>query len=459
MTASADSCDDDMIEVNLDRVVGPTHHFGGLGVGNLASLSHAGRQSNPRAAAIQGIEKMRLAASLGSYQLVLPPQRRPVITLLQRLGFRGDDAELLRTAREQSPALLSAAWSVSAMWTANAATLSAAGDCDDGRLHLTVANLTSSLHRSIEPRETWTELKRLLGGLGVAVHRPLPATSTLRDEGAANHMRLCGKDRRRGLNVFIYGDDTRGANTVFPPRQSLAACQAIARRHRLFPRDTFFIRQSCDAIDAGAFHNDVVATSCDNVLIYHARAFADGEAALAPIAKRFSDLVGGERLHRYRIDESQLSLEEAVSTYLFNSQLIPPSMESRLVGDDGAGARGTMLCPVQVARHQRAAQVVQALQDDAAWSYRIEYVDLAQSMDNGGGPACLRLRIPLSRRQWNAIDPRLKITDALADRLIEIVNRTYPQSLSLADLSDPSAIPMARHAGDEISRFIGWSEI
>jgi len=474
MDTLKDSHDDDMIEVNLDRVVGPTHHFGGLGVGNLASLSHAGRPSNPRAAAIQGIEKMRLAASLGSFQLVLPPQRRPVIALLRRLGFRGDDAELLRNAGEQSPAILSAVWSVSAMWTANAATVSAAGDCDDGRLHLSVANLTSSLHRSIESRETWAEMKRLLGGLGVAVHRPLPATSTLRDEGAANHMRLCGSERRRGLNVFVYGDDPPGENAVerdtaaesiqaksgqrFAPRQSLAACQAIARLHRLSPRDTFFLRQSPDAIDAGVFHNDVVATACDNVLLYHARAFAGGEAAIDPVADRFNDLFG-ERLHRYRIDESQLSLEDTVSTYLFNSQLITPRSLGRQCGDGDAYAGGAMLCPVQVASHPGAARVVQALQGETSWTYRVRYVDLTQSMSNGGGPACLRLRLPLSRRQWGAIDPRLKVTDHLADRMMEIVDRTYPPSLTLADLAHPSAIAMARGATDELNRLIGWSEI
>src|SRR5690606_27951304 len=153
--------------------------------GNLASLLHAGREANPRAAAVQGIEKMRLCASLGGYQLVLPPHNRPSLRLLHQLGFSGTPEEVLRRTRDTAPAILSAAWSDSAMWTANAATVSPACDCEDERTHLTVANLTSSLHRSIEPAATLHQLRQLFAAVGFAVHRQLPAASALRDEGAA----------------------------------------------------------------------------------------------------------------------------------------------------------------------------------------------------------------------------------------------------------------------------------
>jgi succinylarginine dihydrolase len=135
-------------ELNFDGLVGPTHHYAGLSPGNLASESHAGEVGNPRAAALQGLEKMRFLAELGVGQAVLPPQPRPDFELLRRLGFGSDRAGALARAGREAPALLSAAWSASAMWAANAATVAPSEDTADERVHLVPANLLSMLHRS-----------------------------------------------------------------------------------------------------------------------------------------------------------------------------------------------------------------------------------------------------------------------------------------------------------------------
>ena len=50
-------------EINFDGIVGPSHNYAGLSFGNLASTRNAGQVSQPRAAALQGIDKMR--ANLG----------------------------------------------------------------------------------------------------------------------------------------------------------------------------------------------------------------------------------------------------------------------------------------------------------------------------------------------------------------------------------------------------------
>jgi succinylarginine dihydrolase len=438
---------DELIEVNIDRVVGPTHHFGGLGVGNLASLSHAGRVANPRAAAIQGIEKMRLCAKLGGYQLVLPPQRRPNLRLLRQLGFQGPAEEMLRRAQAEAPDVLSAAWSDSAMWTANAATVSPACDCVDGRAHLTVANLTSSLHRSIEPPQTLLQLRRLLSPAEVMIHRPLPPAAAFRDEGAANHMRLCDRSGRLGIHIFVYGDDPLGMDCGddpggrFPARQTRQAFEAIARRHRLRPDDTFFIRQHPKAIAAGAFHNDVVATSCQNMLLHHQLAFTGAQRQLEAIKERFVSLTGGQRLWRYEVDTADLSLEEAVDCYLFNSQLIPDANDPRQI---------TLVCPIQVARSPRAARIVDSLIADAGPIAAVQYVDLTQSMSNGGGPACLRLRIAMTKQQWSQLPLQVRLGDALADDLIEIIEKSYPESMLPGDLADADRMAAALAASSAI---------
>jgi len=442
----------DWIEVNVDRVVGPTHHFGGLGVGNLASLLHAGREANPRAAAVQGIEKMRLCASLGGYQLILPPHDRPAVRLLRQLGFSGTAKEVLRQARDTAPAILSAAWSDSAMWTANAATVSPACDCDDGRTHLTVANLTSSLHRSLEPATTLDQLRQLFSADGFAIHRPLGSASALRDEGAANHMRLCDPSGRRGINVFVYGSDPLAADATdrsegrFPARQSRTACEAIARRHRLRPENTFLLQQHPQAVAAGAFHNDVVATSCRNALLYHEQAFAAPQPPLAAIENRFAELTG-ERLWRYEITQAELPLAEAVECYLFNSQMIPSPQPPHAI---------TLICPIQVQSSARATAIVNSLLVDEGPIAAVRYVDLTQSMSNGGGPACLRLRVPMTRAQWFALSDHARFTDALADDLLEIIRRTYPERVTASDLSDPARVRAARAATAEIRRRLGF---
>lgn len=444
--------DDDWIEVNLDRVVGPTHHFGGLGVGNLASLQHAGRVANPRAAAIQGIEKMRLCTSLGGYQLVLPPQQRPALRLLGQLGFSGTPQEMLRQAYETSPALLSAAWSDSAMWTANAATVSPACDCSDSRTHLTIANLTSSLHRSLEPTITLHQVRSLFRDLDFAVHRPLPATSVLRDEGAANHMRLCDTSGRLGLNIFVYGCDPLSGESDghtegrFPARQSRAACEAISRRHRLAPENTFMLHQHPQAVASGAFHNDVVATSCYNVLLYHELAFADAQPSLEAIEKRFTELTG-ERLWRYEIPQSALSLAEAVDCYLFNSQMIP---------DWRPPHRITLVCPIQVQASPRAEAIVNSLLSDDGPIAAVRYVDLTQSMNNGGGPACLRLRVQMTRQQWLSLPQQVRFSESLAQDLLEIIHRTYPQRMTVRDLADHEQLVAAQLATAAINQHLGF---
>ena len=137
------------VEVNFDGIVGPTHNYAGLAVGNLAATGNAGAVSNPRAAALQGLSKMRVLSDMGFAQGVLPPHERPSMRTLRSLGFSGTDEKILADVA-QHPRLLQAAASGAAMWVANAGTVSPSPDTPDGRVHFTPANLASQLHRSIE---------------------------------------------------------------------------------------------------------------------------------------------------------------------------------------------------------------------------------------------------------------------------------------------------------------------
>lgn len=430
-------------EVNFDGLVGPTHHFGGLGVGNLASQSHGGQIARPCAAALEGIRKMRLVASLGAAQYVLPPQRRPDLRFLRRLGFDGSPEQILAAAAADSPAMLSAACSASAMWTANAATVSAATDCRDGRVHLSVANLTSSIHRSLEPPQTLRRLRRVFQHPDFVVHAPLPATWGLRDEGAANHMRLFDGAGEQGIELFVYGsedNDSTGAGGRFPARQSLQASRAIAQRHG--SRDAIMLRQHPLAISAGAFHNDVVATSCRNVLLLHERTFDDANA-MDRIAERYREKCG-EGLHVGQVSNAELSLEATIATYLFNSQLIV----------DRHGSM-TIVCPQQVAESAAASRIVDRWIADDGPIANVAYVELRESMNNGGGPACLRLRVPMTETQQQSLPEGLLFDDALAERLERVIEQTYPAELSLNDLASVEVLQQVTQAQQAVCDVLG----
>ncbi|MEO7496429.1 MAG: N-succinylarginine dihydrolase, partial [Massilia sp.] len=292
-------------EFNFDGLVGPSHNYAGLSFGNVASYSNVKSASNPRQAALQGLDKMRALAARGFAQAVLPPQSRPDFRMLRRIGFGGTDADVLARAWREAPAILASAWSASPMWTANAATVSPSADTADGRVHFTPANLNNKLHRAGEYLQARRTLQLLFAdGRHFAVHDALPPTPAFGDEGAANHTRLAARHGDPGVELFVYGraefDPSAPAPKNYPARQTLEASQAVARLHRLDPRRTVFAAQNPGVIDQGVFHNDVIAVGNGNVLFYHEQAFHD-EAAVLGNLRAAMDGVGAV-LNPVRVD-------------------------------------------------------------------------------------------------------------------------------------------------------------
>lgn len=419
-------------EINIDGMIGPTHHFGGLGVGNLASLASQNSQSNPRAAALEGIAKMELVAGLGVGQYYLPPPARPNWLWLESLGFGGDRRDALRRCWDEAPSVLSAAYSSAFMWTANAATVSPSSDTLDRLVHLLPANLCCNLHRAQEAIERRDQLRAMFRHVSnVRVHDPLPSVFSLRDEGAANHMRLCGSDKNNAIHVFVYGPAETN-RTRFTPRQSEFAARRAASCLRLDTTKCVFVQQSERAIDAGVFHNDVIATSHQNWLLYHEFAFEKGEQAVEAIRKAFLETTG-EPIEEVRVLDSQLPLAEAVRTYLFNSQLLAVERNQM-----------ELLCPVQCMESPAVSALVpEWISNPRNPIQRAKYLPLDQSMRNGGGPACLRLRVMLNAEELGMLDGRYRATHERTEQLRKIVMNSYPESLTLADLQ---RLEFAEHA-------------
>jgi len=431
-------------EANFDGLVGPTHHYGGLSFGNVASERHAGLVSNPREAALEGLAKMRALAGRGFRQGVLPPHERPDVALLRQVGFSGSEADVLRAAARSAPALLAQASSASAMWAANAATVSPWPDTADGRIHFTPANLCSKLHRSIEPPTTARILRVIFPeGPHFAHHPPLPAGAALADEGAANHTRLCGDYGAPGVELFVYGRSAAADEATprrYPARQSREASEAIARLHGLAPARTVFAAQHPDAIDAGVFHNDVIAVGNRDVLFFHERAFRDRGRVLDDVQRA----LGAVPLRAIEVPEAALGVADAVASYLFNSQLL-----SR------ADGRMLLAAPEECRRDERVWAYLEAQLASGGPIAEVACFDLRQSMRNGGGPACLRLRVVLDETRAAAVAPGVWLDEALYARLADWVARHYRDRLAAADLADPQLLAECRAALDELTGILG----
>lgn len=430
----------DVSEVNFDGLVGTTHHYGGLAIGNRASAANAHQPSNPREAARQGLDKMRAMAEMGLSQGVLPPQERPHVPTLRRLGFGGSDSDVISSAGRHAPELLAAVASSAHMWTANAATVSASADCDDGRVHFTAANLNSQFHRSIEAAASARILRRIFDNTAhFAHHKPLPATPAFADEGAANHTRLAPNPNSAGVALFVYGRDA-GENPSYPARQSRAASQAIARQHGLIPKHVVFARQNPAAIEAGVFHNDVIAVGHAGVMLCHEQAFADQGGT----RNALEQALDGQPLHWLEVPSVAVGLDSAVTSYLFNSQLVTLA-DGRLV----------LVVPGECRKSDTVWAWLQEQQAGDGPIDAVHVMDVTQSMRNGGGPACLRLRVPLTERERAAVAPGVMLDDALYQKLSVWIDRHYRDRLTASDLADPQLVDENHRALDELTQLLG----
>ncbi len=430
-------------EVNFDGLVGATHNYAGLSYGNVASAKHKGQVANPREGALQGLDKMQHLRSLGMTQGVLPPHDRPHISTLRSLGFTGADAEILTTAYKANRALVANVSSSATMWTANAATITPAPDAADGRTHFTPANLAAMYHRSLEAATTARVLKAMFPeGERFAHHDPVPGGVHMGDEGAANHNRFCSDYGEKGVSLFVYG---RGAfenshDLTYPGRQTLESCHSIFAEHGVAFDKMLLERQNPAAINAGAFHNDVVAVCNKNVFFYHEDAFVDGKALCANIQQAMGDV----EMQFVEVSNSDVPLADAVTSYLFNSQLLS------VPGREGM----TLILPTEVEETPSTKAYIDKLLAGGGPIRHADYMDVRQSMRNGGGPACLRLRVAMSDDDIRAMSSNSIITDDLVATLRTWVEKHYRDRVAPEDLGDVALMEENFAALDELTQIL-----
>jgi succinylarginine dihydrolase len=418
-------------EVNFDGLVGPTHNYAGLSFGNVASEINKGGASRPKEAALQGLRKMRFLHDLGVKQAILPPLPRPSLPLMKQLGFNH--------LREVSAEILPVLYSASSMWVANAATISPSQDTSDGKVHITPANLVTHLHRSLEAPFTARVLKRIFSDSRYFVHHdPLPMHPRFGDEGAANYMRFAASHAAQGLEVLVYGEKT----ARYPARQTRFASEAVFRLHGV--KNAVTIQQNPNAIDAGVFHNDVIAVANENVLLYHEDAFTETEAVLKQIEQQL-----GFPLHRLCVKRQEVSVEDAVKTYLFNSQLVTLPQ-----------GKMAIIAPTESEEHPAVRAVLERFkQDENTPVTEVYYLNLRESMKNGGGPACLRLRVLLNEAELAAIHQGVLFTPALQTKLEAWIEKHYRETLHPQDLADEALARESLAAQRELLDILGLTGV
>ncbi len=398
-------------EVIFIGLPGTTHHYGGLSNDNVASGMNRGSESSPKQAALQVIALARYLGSIGIKVGILPPQQRPFLPVLEEKGYNISDVPI---------AILEQVSSSSFMWAANAATVTPAWDSADHKLHLSVANLHTNPHRRIEAQATYNIMAQLFRNVPDAiVHPPLDAGQGFLDEGAANHMLLAPSHAEAGLHVFVYGK-----------RQNLAASKEIAQLHNIPDTQLLFLEQNPDVISKGVFHNDVIAVSNENLLLAHERAYKGGLEDIAQIKKAYNGLHPGKPLQAIIINDDDLSVEEAVHSYFFNSQVVTK-----------ASGKMAVIAPMELQNlfSGKAAILMEKIRADASNTIdEVQYLDLRQSMRNGGGPACLRLRATLSAAQLSALEQNTGIIagETMLAELEKLVEYYYPQTLTPEGLRD-----------------------
>ena len=440
-----------MSEINFDGLIGPTHNYSGLSDGNIASKKNFFSVSNPKEAALQGLKKAKILINAGLNQGLFLPHERPFISGLKKLGFSGDNETILKSAYEYSKVLLSNFSSASSMWAANAATISPSPDTKDGKVHITPANLNTMFHRSLESDFTYTQCKLIFSDTCFVVHKPALSISGYGDEGAANHLRISKTHEDKGFEIFVFGESAfkeeafaEYQKTSFIKRQALEVSKSVALSHKLDRNNVFYLQQHPRAIDKGSFHNDIVSLSNENIFIAHEKAFLNRDV-LNHVLKHLELEV--ENFNYIEIPDKEIPLDDIISSYLLNSQLFTNS-EGEM----------QLILPAEVQNYENCMQWLDKLKQTSDVKL-FDFVNIKQSMMNGGGPACLRLKVILNEDEIKKVNKNFILNNKRLELIEDLIEREYRDVLYPDDLKDPSLLEESRRVLDELTQIFGTGSI
>ncbi len=363
----------------IDCLPGPTYHFGGHSYDNVASMKSALQKSSPKKMALEWLKKVEYVASTGVTQIILPSQKRPLY------GFN----------KTKDLKKLSSAY----VWMANSGHFTPSCDNELEIPIFTPSNMNVTKHRKYEHHYNRFWIKK-------ALNFSVTEKCIHNDEGAANSIRLSNNQLNKGLNIYVYGHE----ESKFPSRQSKESILEIINKHQI--KNHIILKQSKLAINAGVFHNDVISFGFKNKLFCHSKAFENQGETLKKVKHEYESLFN-QSLDI--IEESSLTLTEAVKTYLFNSQVIIKNNQHYL------------LCPLAVKNNKSTLAIIKRWMSDGHF-HDIKFIPLIHSLKNGGGPACMRLSIFLTKNEQKKISKDFILTNKMINKLKVQIETTYPTS-------------------------------
>jgi succinylarginine dihydrolase len=190
----------------------------------------------------------------------------------------------------------------------------------------------------------------------------------------------------------------------------------------------------------------VIAVGNRETLFCHERAFVDQRAVYDQLRAQLAGC--SATFNVIEVPDALVSVADAVSSYLFNSQL--------LTRPDG---RDVLVVPQECRENPRVSAYLDDLVDGSGPIGEVLVFDLRESMKNGGGPACLRLRVVLTDAEREAVKPNVWMDDARFAQLDAWIGKHYRDRLAPADLADPVLIVESRTALDELTQILGLGSL
>jgi succinylarginine dihydrolase len=180
-----------------------------------------------------------------------------------------------------------------------------------------------------------------------------------------------------------------------------------------------------------------------NVFLYHEKAFLSSQLVLDELQKKVLEFCHTP-LILIPVPESKVPLQEAVKSYLFNSQLVTMP--------DGSM---NILAPSECLEIASVQKMLREILDNPANPIKnVHYFNLQESMRNGGGPACLRLRIVLNEHELHYMHPDVLWSERLYGKLKAWIKKHYRDRLLPNELADPQLLKETQTALDELTKIL-----
>ncbi|MBL4790485.1 MAG: N-succinylarginine dihydrolase, partial [Kordiimonadaceae bacterium] len=169
-----------------------------------------------------------------------------------------------------------------------------------------------------------------------------------------------------------------------------------------------------------------------------------GDLDAAQLQRDIQEAMGETEMIFIEVPDAEVPIADAVKCYLFNSQLIS------MPGRDGMA----LILPIEVSEMPSAKAYVDQLLASELPINHVDYLDVRQSMRNGGGPACLRLRVVLSQADRVAMAANSILDDGLLASLQTWAKKHYRDRLMPEDLGDVALMEEGFAALDDLTQIL-----